>query len=216
MRMGKRDLQRIEVLTEVLAGRRTPESAAAVLDMTMRQVQPLLNRVPAEPNIETPCANPSLHRPMLLQAQKLNKILCHREQRYVGAQLTFHYEREQIILEQTQLSQRGLAGNTWSCTSRDRPLAIRMERSGSCLPGLLQGPAGKPVNHTAILENKRLGHALALVKSAAGSQAGDDDQQLEDRVAKPDLVPRLSPASRQSGRITIRLAHAKVIIVRTG
>ena len=42
--MSKQDLQRIEVLTEVLAGRRTTESAAAVLDVSMRQVQRLLNR----------------------------------------------------------------------------------------------------------------------------------------------------------------------------
>ena len=42
--MSKQDLQRIEVLTEVLAGRRTTESAAAVLDMSMRQVQRLVNR----------------------------------------------------------------------------------------------------------------------------------------------------------------------------
>ena len=42
--MRKRDLQRIEVFTEVLAGRRTTESAAAVLGVSMRQVQRLLNR----------------------------------------------------------------------------------------------------------------------------------------------------------------------------
>ena len=42
--MSKRDLQRIEVLTEVLAGRRTPESAAGVLDVSIRQVQRMLNR----------------------------------------------------------------------------------------------------------------------------------------------------------------------------
>ncbi len=28
---------------------------------------------------------------------RLNDILGHREQRYVGAQLTFHYDRKQII-----------------------------------------------------------------------------------------------------------------------
>ena len=41
---SRQDLQRIEVLTEVLAGRRTTESAAAVLGVSMRQVQRLLNR----------------------------------------------------------------------------------------------------------------------------------------------------------------------------
>ena len=42
--MSERDLRRIEVLTEVLAGRRTTESAVAVLDVSMRQVQRLLTR----------------------------------------------------------------------------------------------------------------------------------------------------------------------------
>jgi transposase len=42
--MSKRDLQRIEVLTEVLAGSRTAASAAAVLAVSLRQTQRLLNR----------------------------------------------------------------------------------------------------------------------------------------------------------------------------
>ena len=42
--MSKRDLQRIEVLTEVLAGRRTTESAAAVMGLSVRQTQRLLTR----------------------------------------------------------------------------------------------------------------------------------------------------------------------------
>ena len=42
--MSKRDLQRIEVLTEVLAGRRTTESAAGVLGLSLRQTQRLLAR----------------------------------------------------------------------------------------------------------------------------------------------------------------------------
>ncbi len=44
VQMSKQDLKRIEVLTEVLAGRRTRESAAAVLQMSVRQAQRLLAR----------------------------------------------------------------------------------------------------------------------------------------------------------------------------
>ncbi len=44
VQMSKQDLKRIEVLTEVLAGRRTTESAAAVLQMSVRQAQRLLAR----------------------------------------------------------------------------------------------------------------------------------------------------------------------------
>ena len=42
--ISERDLQRIEVLTEVLAGRRTVASAAVVLDLGVRQVGRLLLR----------------------------------------------------------------------------------------------------------------------------------------------------------------------------
>jgi hypothetical protein len=31
-------------------------------------------------------------------------ILCHREQRYVGAQLVSNYDRKQIILEQNEIA----------------------------------------------------------------------------------------------------------------
>jgi len=44
VQMSKQDLKRIEVLTEVLAGRRTAGSAAAVLDLSVRQAQRLLAR----------------------------------------------------------------------------------------------------------------------------------------------------------------------------
>jgi transposase len=42
--VSKQDLQRIEVLGEVVGGRRTTESAAAVLSMSVRQTQRLLAR----------------------------------------------------------------------------------------------------------------------------------------------------------------------------
>ena len=42
--MSKQDLQRIEVLGEVVGGRRTTESAAAVLSVSMRQAQRLIAR----------------------------------------------------------------------------------------------------------------------------------------------------------------------------
>jgi len=38
----------------------------------------------------------NLHRPFQITANRLSDIPCHREQRYVGAQLTFHYDRKQF------------------------------------------------------------------------------------------------------------------------
>ncbi len=43
--------------------------------------------VPARPD--------DLHRPMNLAPDRLKEILCKREQRYVGSQLTFSFERQQ-------------------------------------------------------------------------------------------------------------------------
>ena len=103
-----------------------------------------------------------LHRPLNLAASRLNDILCHREQRYVGAQLTFHYDRKQIILEQTELSE-GLAGQYVELYDfSDRPLEVRWK--GALLPYRIFSKDQR-VSHTAIVENKRLGHALTLVKA---------------------------------------------------
>lgn len=43
--MSERDLQRIEVLSKVIAGRMTVVSAAYVLDLSERQVRRLLERI---------------------------------------------------------------------------------------------------------------------------------------------------------------------------
>ncbi len=50
-----------------------------------------------------------LHRKLHLPASRLTGILCHREQRYLSAQLSFHYDRRQIILERNKTSEE-LAG----------------------------------------------------------------------------------------------------------
>lgn len=46
-----------------------------------------------------------LHRKLGIAAGRISDILCHREQRYVGAQLTLSYDRKQIILERNQVSE---------------------------------------------------------------------------------------------------------------
>jgi transposase len=106
-----------------------------------------------------------LHRPLNLPAKRISDILCHREQRYIGAQLSFHYDRKQIILEQTELS-KGLAGKYVELYDfADRPLEVRW--NGALLPYRVFSKDQR-VSHTAIIENKRLGHALALVKAQQG------------------------------------------------
>jgi hypothetical protein len=104
----------------------------------------------------------NLHRPLNVATSRLNDILCHREQRYIGAQLTFHYDRKQIILERSDVSE-SLAGKYVELYDfTDSPLEVRWK--GVSLPYRIFSKDQR-VNHTAIVENKRLGHALAVVKA---------------------------------------------------
>jgi hypothetical protein len=52
-----------------------------------------------------PPAKPEdVHRPLNIAASRLSDILCHREQRYVGEQLSFHCDRKQDGDRQTRPS----------------------------------------------------------------------------------------------------------------
>jgi hypothetical protein len=104
----------------------------------------------------------NLHRQMNVAPSRLSDILCHREQRYVSAQLSFHYDRKQIILERSEVSEN-LGGQYVELYDfADRPLEVRWK--GLLLPYRVFSKDQR-VSHTAIVENKRLGHALAVVKA---------------------------------------------------
>ena len=51
-----------------------------------------------------PAKTQDLHRMLNVPASRLKDILCHREQRYVGQQLTLSYDRKQIILERSDVA----------------------------------------------------------------------------------------------------------------
>jgi hypothetical protein len=104
----------------------------------------------------------NLHRKFNVQAARLADILCHREQRHVGQQLTLAYDRRQIILERSDLAD-GLAGQYVEIYDfADRPPEVRWK--GHSLPCRVFSKDQR-VSHTAIVENKRLSHALAMVKA---------------------------------------------------
>jgi hypothetical protein len=104
----------------------------------------------------------NLHRKFNVQAARLADILCHREQRHVGQQLTLPCDRRQIILERSDLAD-GLAGQYVEIYDfADRPPEVRWK--GHSLPCRVFSKDQR-VSHTAIVENKRLSHALAMVKA---------------------------------------------------
>jgi transposase len=110
----------------------------------------------------TSAAKPhDLHRPLHLSPDRLADVLCWREQRYVGQQLAFSYERQRIILEDTALT-RGLSGqyvDTYAFA--DGRFEVRWK--GLTLPYRVFDKDQR-VTHAAIVENKRLGEVLAYVK----------------------------------------------------
>lgn len=135
------------------------------------------------------------HRPLNVTPERLRVILCHREQRYVGQQLTLSYERKRIMLTPNETT-AGLAGqyvDTYAFA--DGGLEVRWK--GLSLPYTVFDKDQR-VTHAAIVENKRLGEALAFIKS-------QQDQRPP---------PRPKTNSEKSGyRKTGRKSHGRKSIV---
>ncbi len=103
-----------------------------------------------------------LHRRLSVSSERLRDILCHREQRHVGQQLTLAYDRKQLILDRTVVSEE-LGGQYVDLYDfADGHLEVRW--NGQVLPYRIFDKDQR-VSHTAIVENKRLGHALAIIKA---------------------------------------------------
>jgi hypothetical protein len=76
------------------------------------------------------------------------------------------YDRRQIILERSELADK-LAGQDVDVYDfADRPLEVRWK--GHSLPYRVFSKDQR-VSHAAVVENKRLGHALAVVKASRTS-----------------------------------------------
>ena len=119
-----------------------------------------------------PARREDLHQKLNVSPARLDEILCHREQRYVTEQLTLSYDRKQIILERNDITE-GLTGKYVELYDFfDRPMEVRWK--GLALPFRVFNKEQR-VTHTAVVENKRLGHALAIVKA-------QQDQKLETKV----------------------------------
>ena len=83
-------------------------------------------------------------------------------QRHVGPQLTLAYDRKQLILDRSAVSEE-LGGQYVDLYDfADGRLEVRWK--GQVLPYRVFDKDQR-VSHMAIIENKRLGHALALIKA---------------------------------------------------
>lgn len=137
-----------------------------------------------------PARAQNLHRPLNLAPERLCEILCKREQRYVGAQLTFSYERKRIMLQETEIT-RGLAGRyVETYAYADGRLDVRFK--GHTLPYTVFDKDQR-VTHAAITENKRLGEVLAYVMER---QSELDAPKVKSNSEKNGYVKR----ARKPGR----------------
>jgi len=145
----------------------------------------------------TPVRSEDMHRPLSVSVDKLTNILCHREQRYVGSQLTLSYDRKRIILERNATSE-DLGGKYVDVYDfPDGKLEVRSK--GLLLPYRVFSK-DQWVSHTAIVENKRLGHTLALIKAQQDShfeakvKTNSEKGQYQKRgrqIYGPDYVPKI-------------------------
>ena len=97
----------------------------------------------------------------LVQPDRLRDVLCWRDKRYVGRQLTFSYERKRIMLEESDTT-HGLVGkHVDTYAFPDGRFQVRWR--GMPLPYTVFDQDQR-VSHAAVTENKRLGAVLAQVR----------------------------------------------------
>ncbi|AWB22024.1 hypothetical protein DA075_14740 [Methylobacterium currus] len=101
------------------------------------------------------------HRPLGLSQEHLGDVLAWREQRHAGRDLALSYERQRVILEDSDLT-RGVAGRYGDTYQfADGRLEVRWQ--GVALPYRMFDKDQR-VTQAAIVENKRLSEVLAYVK----------------------------------------------------
>jgi hypothetical protein len=150
-----------------------------------------------------PARPDDLHRPLNVPPSRLCDILCHREQRYVSNQLTLSYERKRIILERNEVSEGAVGQHVDIYDFADNRMEVRWK--GVSLPYVVFDKDQR-VSHTAIVENKRLGAALAFIKARrdlavpsprvkTNSEAGGYRRTAQKPGRRNHLLPRKSLAA---------------------
>lgn len=109
-----------------------------------------------------PARPENLHRPLNMPLARLRDILCHREQRYVGQQLTLSYRRQRVMLDRNDLTAGAVGQYVEVYDFADGRLEVRWK--GLSLP-YVAFDKDQRVSHAAVVENKRLSEVLAYVKT---------------------------------------------------
>ncbi len=155
----------------------------------------------------TPARPDDLHRPLELAPDRLRDVLCWRDQRYVGQQLTLTYERKRIMLEKTEVT-RGLVGQyVETYAFPDGRLEVRW--NGVSLSYRAFDPDQQRVTHAAITENKRLSAVLSAIQEMQEASAPKVTTVGKQRTRyQPQSGPRKPRKSWMDGRAARRAAEA--------
>lgn len=139
----------------------------------------------------------NLHRTLNIEPDRLRDILCLRDERYVGKQLAFSYERQRIILEDNDIT-RGLPGKyVDSYEYADGRLEFRWK--GIALPYKIFDHDQR-VTHAAVTENKRLGAVLEHIKTEQDKAAPKKKRAGKQRT-------RYTPTGRRNNGWNSKLAR---------
>ena len=174
-----------------LAGISTVESANAWLPGFVEDYNERFGRAPANAK--------NLHRP-LTEADDLDEILAWREERTVTRNLTLRYDRMMLLLDPTTPFARGLAGKKIEVVNYpDGRFAVRHE--GIALPFRVFDKI-QTVAPGAIVENKRLGAALAFARELQASyptkhRRGDPRRQRPPNNLEAPGMPTKGRPSRK-------------------
>ena len=141
---------------------------------------------------KAPRRSDNLHRTLNIEPDRLRDILCLRDERYVGRQLAFSYDRQRIILEDNEIT-RGLPGKyVDSYEYPDGRLEFRWK--GVSLPYSVFDKDQR-VTHAAITENKHLSAVLEHIKAEQDKsppkkrRAGKQRTRYEPTGRKPPGKP---------------------------
>jgi hypothetical protein len=177
-----------------LAGISTIEAANAWLPTFMADYNTRFGRDPENAK--------DLHR-KLTEADDLSEVLAWREERTVTKNLTLHYDRMMLMLDPTPLA-RGLARKTVDVVNYpDGRFAVQFEEVS--LP-FRKFDKIQTVEPGEIVENKRLGAALAMVKQHQDSYEPHQRRYHPARQRPPNNLE--APGQPTKGRPSRQIAAA--------
>ena len=179
-----------------LAGVSDMEAGNAFLEGFKNRFNVKFAKAPAKPD--------NLHRTLNVEPDRLAEVLCWRENRYVGKQLTFSYDRKRIMLEENELSRALVGKYVDTYVFVDGRFEVRWK--GQSLPYRIFD-MDQRVTHAAVTENKRLGAVLAYVKEM--QDAAPPKPKVRTNSEKMGYKPNGRRPGRPSGsRAKKKIAHA--------